>query len=222
VRARASAAVLLPPLLLVASLGLAWATASGKVYWRPRYLLPVAAATAIHLGVALAWLWARARAAAAALAAGILLLNVAGLAFPPGDGTTPRLFAGREIAAPYAELVRALDRRGIRTGYADFSLSAPVTMFSGERIILSPRLGPTPAYESDVHAEAVEGRGPDAYVLRADDDPRACAAALDALGVTYTMDIDPVPIFYRLSRRVKVEEVAGFRGEAGGAPEDEP
>jgi hypothetical protein len=207
--------------VLLASLALAWATASGKVYWRPRYLLPVSAATAAHLGVALAWLWRRSRAAAAVACAGILLLNVAGLAFPPGDGTTPRLFAGREIAGPYAELVRALDRRGIRTGYADFSLSAPVTMFSGERIILSPRLGPTPAYESDLHADTVARLGPDAYVLRADDDPKAFAAALDALGVTYTMEIDPVPIFYRLSRRVKVEEVAGFRGDEGGAAEEE-
>ena len=54
-------------------------------------------------------------------------------------------------------------------------------------------------------------------MLRADDDPRAFAALLDALGVTYELDVDPVPIFYRLSRRVAVEEVAGFRGgNAGG------
>ena len=37
--------------------------------------------------------------------------------------------------------------------------------------------------------------------------------SLDSLGVTYRMEIDPVPIFYKLSRRVAVEEVAGFRGE---------
>ena len=53
VRARAASAALLPPLLLLATVALAWAAASGKVYWRPRYLLPVVAATAIHLGVVL-------------------------------------------------------------------------------------------------------------------------------------------------------------------------
>lgn len=223
IRARAASAALLPPLLLLATVVLAWAAASGKVYWRPRYLLPVVAATAIHLGVALGRLWGRSRVAAGAAMAALLTLNVAGLAFPPGDGTTPRLFAGAEIAAPYARLVRSLEEKGIRTGYSDFSLSAPVTMFTGERIILSSRLGPTPAYESDLHAETVARLGPDAYVLRADDDPKAFAAVLDSLGVTYQMDIDPVPIFYRLSRRVAIEEVAGFRGEepAAEAPGDD-
>ena len=223
VRARAASAALLPPLLLLATVALAWAAASGKVYWRPRYLLPVVAATAIHLGVALGRLWGRSRAAAGAAIAALLVLNVAGLAFPPGDGTTPRLFAGKEIAAPYARLVRSLEEKGIRTGYSDFTLSAPVTMFTGERIVLSPRLGPTPAYLSPVQEEMVARRGPDAYVLRADDDPKAFAARLDSLGVTYQMDVDPVPIFYRLSRRVPVEEVAGFRhGEdAAEVPGDE-
>jgi hypothetical protein len=212
IRARAASAALLPPLLLLATVALAWAAASGKVYWRPRYLLPVVAATAIHLGVLLGRLWGRSRVAAGTATAGLLFLNVAGLAFPPGDGTTPRLFAGAEIAAPYARLARSLEEKGIRTGYSDFSLSAPVTMFTGERIVLSPRLGPTPAYVSDRQEQMVARLGPDAYVLRADDDPKAFAAFLDSLGVTYELAIDPVPIFHRLSRRVAVEEVAGFRG----------
>jgi hypothetical protein len=218
IRRREASPALLPAVLILAALALWWATASGKVYWRPRYLLPVVAATAVHLGVVFGRLWGRSRAAAALATAAVLVLNVAGLAFPPEAGVTPRLFAGREIAEPYARLVRSLEGKGVRTGYADFSLSAPVTMFTGERIILSSRLGPTPAYESDLHAKAVAERGPDAYVLRADDDPAAFAAVLDALGVTYQLDLDPVPVFYRLSRRVPVEEVAGFRG--GVAPEE--
>ena len=213
VRARGASAALLPPLLMLATIALAWAAASGKVYWRPRYLLPVVAATAIHLGVVLGRLWGRSRLAAGAALVAVLTLNVAGLAFPPGDGTTPRLFAGAEIAAPYARLVRSLEEKGIRTGYSDFTLSAPVTMFTGERIVLSPRLGPTPAYLSDAQEETVARLGADAFVLRADDDPKAFAALLDSLGVTYQLDLDPVPVFYRLSRRVAIEEVAGFRSE---------
>jgi hypothetical protein len=221
VRARAASASLLPPVLLLATVALAWAAASGKVYWRPRYLLPVVAATAIHVGVIVARVWLRSRLAAVVITGALVVLNVAGLAFPPGDGTTPRLFAGREIAAPYARLVKTLERLRIRTGYADFSLAAPVTMFTGERIILSSKLGPTPAYESDVHAETVARLGPDAYVLRADDDPRAFAAVLDGLGVTYRMETDPVPVFYGMSRRVAIEEVAGFRGTAEESATDE-
>ena len=218
IRARAASPAVLPLLVFMVALALWWATTSGKVYWRPRYLLPVVAATAIHVGVVGGRLWERSRAACAVLLGGLLVLNVAGLAFPPGDGSTPRLFAGREIAEPYARLVRSLEEKGVRTGYSDFSLSAPVTMFTGERIILSSRLGPTPAYESDFHATAVAERGPDAYVLRADDDPKAFAAVLDALGVTYSVDLEPFPVFYGLSRRVAVEEVAGFR--EGAAPEE--
>ena len=196
---------LLPPLLLVCCLVQFWAVASGRIYWRPRYLLPVTAATALHLGVVLAWRWSRARLLSALVLAALLAVNV--------SGTWSRLRSGAEVAAPYEQLVRALDARRIRTGYADFSISAPVTMFSGERIVFSSRLGPTPSYESDRHLQKVARDGPDAYVLRPDDDPERFAAVLRSLGVSYKLDIDPVPIFYGFSRRVRLEEVAGFRGD---------
>jgi hypothetical protein len=111
----------------------------------------------------------------------------------------------------------------VRTGYADFSLAAPITMFTRERVLLSSRLGPTPAYEPEEQTARVAREGPDAYVLRPDDDPRLFAAALDALGVTYRVDLDPVPVFYGFSRRVRVEEVHGFRGDTPPRPvrEDE-
>jgi hypothetical protein len=182
-----------------------WTVAAGRIYWRPRYLLPVAAATAMQLGVVLAWRWPRARVPRALVLAAILAVNV--------SGTWPRLRAGAEVAAPYEQLVRSLEARGIRTGYADFSISAPVTMFTGERIVFSSRLGPTASYESDRHTQKVAREGPDAYVLRPDDDPEQFAAVLRSLGVSYKLDIDPVPIFYDLSRRVRLEEVAGFRGD---------
>jgi drug/metabolite transporter superfamily protein YnfA len=201
---------LLPPLLLVCCLGLFWAVASGRVYWRPRYLLPVLAATAVHLGVSLAWLWARARPAAALALLGLLALNVA--------GTLPRLRGGRAIAEHYERIVRSLREKGIRTGYADFSLSAPVTMFTAEEIVLSSRLGPTPAYESDRHAQRVARDGPDAYVLRPEDDTAAFGAALGRLGVSFTLDSEPVPVFHALSRRVPVEDVIG--AVSGGAAAD--
>jgi len=124
-----------------------------------------------------------------------------------------RLRDGAPTSDYYRRVLRSLESKGVRTGYADFSLAAPITMFSRERILLSSRLGPTPAYEPEEHTARVEREGPDAYVLRPDDDPERFAAVLRALGVAYRVDLDPVPVFYGFSRRVRVEEVSGFRGE---------
>jgi hypothetical protein len=201
-RERGASADLLTPLVAVCCLGLFWAVASGRVYWRPRYLLPIAGATAVHLGVTTSWLWQRGRPAAVLALGALLALNVA--------GTLPRLRESRGIAGYYAGIVRSLREKGVRNGYADFSLSAPVTMFTAEAIVLSPRLGPTPAYESARHARRVERDGPDAYVLRPEDDAAAFAATLRGLGVTFQLDLEPVPVFYALSRRVSLAEIASF------------
>jgi hypothetical protein len=211
VRDRRPSPALLPPVLLLACLALAWATAAGAVYGRPRYLLPVMAATAVHLGVVWGWAWSRSRLLAAAALGALLALNVSGM--------VPRLRDGGPTTEYYRRVLRSLEAKGVRTGYADFSLSAPVTMFTRERILLSSRLGPTPAYEPEEQTRRVEAEGPDAYVLRPDDDPERFAAALRALGVTYRVDLDPVPVFYAFSRRVRVEEVAGFRGKEGAPAE---
>ena len=205
VRQGRGAAGLLPPLLLLACLALFWAIASGRVYWRPRYLLPVVAATSIHLGVAVSWLWRRAKPAAVLGLGALLALNVA--------GTVPRIRESAGIADHYARIVRSLREKGIRTGYADFSLSAPVTMFTAEQIVLSSRLGPTPAYESEGHQRRVAEQGPDAYVLRPEDDAEAFAAALRAHGVSFQFDPEPVPVFHAFSRRVPLEEIT-----SGSAP----
>jgi len=204
---------LLPPLLLLASLSFFWAVASGRVYWRPRYLLPVMAATAVHLGALAAWVWQRSRVLAALLLASLLALNV--------SGTLPRLRESAAIEEYYRGLVRSLEEKLVRTGYADFSLSAPVTMFTAERILLSSRLGPTPAYESERHTRRVEEEGPDAFVLRPQDDPDAFAALLASRGVSFRFERDPVPVFYALSRRVRIEELAGFRGPDAKPPSGE-
>ena len=202
-RGRPSAS-LLPPLLFLAALLLQWLQPAAGAYSRPRYLLPVLAGAAVMLGVVLARAAARSRTLAGVALALLLALNV--------TGSLPRLRQSPEIEAHFRHLVRAVEEKGIRTGYADFTISAPVTMFTGERIVLSPRLGPTPAHESDRHALRVDGDGPDAYILRGDEDPERFAAVLRSLGVSYRLDTDPVPIFYGFSRRVRLEEVIDFRG----------
>jgi hypothetical protein len=147
---------------------------------------------------------------AAGVLALVLALNVAGM--------WSRLNDGGPTSDYYRSVLRSLENKGIRTGYADFSLSAPITMFTRERILLSSRLGPTPAYEPEEMTARVAQEGPDAYVLRPDDDPDRFAAVLKDLGVGYRVDLDPVPVFYGFSRRVRVEEVHGFRGEGAPSP----
>jgi hypothetical protein len=212
-RALRPTAAVLPPLLTAACLALFWAVASGLVLLRPRYLLPVVAATAVHLGVAAAALARRSRAAAAAALAPVLALHVA--------GWLPRLREAADAQRFYRGLVRSLEDKGVRTGYADFSLSAPVTMFTAERILVSPRLGPTPAYYSASQEQRVAAQGADALLLRPRDDVDGLASALDALGVQYRLDREPVPVFHRLSRRVGIEEVLAAWGRAA-APESPP
>ena len=202
------AAAILPPLLMLTSLALFWSVAAGMVYKRPRYLLPVLAASAIHLGVLAALAWRRPR-----LRAGVVAVMAALLAFAVA-GTAPRLAQARAIAEDYRRLVLALDRLEIRTAYSDFSISAPVTMFTRERILVSPRLGPTPAYESESLARRVDLAGPDAYILPPGDDPELFAAELRRHGVSFKTVLDPLPVFYDLHPRIRAEEVRGFRGEA--------
>ena len=201
------ATALLPPLLMAASLALFWSVAAGSVYRRPRYLLPVLAASAVHLGVVLAWAWSRPllRVPAALVLVALLSFNFA--------GTAPRLAEARLIASEYERLLTALDKLAVRTAYSDFSVSAPVTMFTRERILVSPRLGPTPAYESDSLAARVDRAGPDAYILPAGDDPEVFAAELRRHGVSFERVLEPLPIFYALAPRIRAEEVRGFRGE---------
>jgi hypothetical protein len=214
-RGSSPVSAVLAPLLMVSCLALFWAVASGSVYRRPRYLLPVAAASAVHAGVLFAWILARSRAVAAATLGAVLALHV--------TGTLPRLRSSGDLARRHEAIVRSLEQKGIRTGYSDFSISAPVTMFTSERIVLSPALGPTPAYESQAQARRVAEDGPDAYVLPPEDDPERFASALRGLGVRFQMETKPVIVFYGLSRKVRLEEVAGFRGtrgEPGGPPEE--
>jgi hypothetical protein len=198
-------AALLPVLLAATTLALFWATAAGSINKRPRYLLPALAAFAIMLGGSAAWAWTRSRLLTGAGLLAVLALNV--------SGTVPRLRESAPIEAFWKGVVHSLDEKGIRTGYSDFSVSAPVTMFTAERITLSARLGPTPAYHSDRQDEKVIRDGPDAYVLPRGDDPSAFATVLRGLGATCRYEPVPFPTFWDCSRRVGLHEVIGFRGD---------
>ena len=207
-------AAALPVLLSLWTAALFWATAAGRINERPRYLLPLLAAAALELGVVLGAVQRRSSLAAAALAVPIVALNVA--------GTLPRLGESAAIEAYWRGVVRSLDEKGIRSGYSDFGIAAPVTMFTAERITLSARLGPTPAYYSELQERRVARAEQNAFILPKGDDPRAFAELLRVLGVRYRMVREPVVVFWELSRKVELWELAGFRAQGRLVPgEDE-
>jgi hypothetical protein len=199
--AGAPTAALLPLLLLLSNGIIVVAAIHGSQYERPRYVLPAVTATAIHLGVVIEWVWLRWRW----LAVGALGVIVAWNAV----GTLTRPFGGAKKEAFYRQLIAVLDAHGLCSGYADFSIAHPVTLFTAERILLSPRLGPTRAWESPRHAQRIGARGVDAIVLRPQDDPRALAQRLRELHVGFHLLQEPTPLFFGFSRPVTIEELSG-------------
>jgi hypothetical protein len=217
VRARGSSAALLPVLLAMVCLAFYWATAAGHIDKRPRYLLPVLAAGSVMLGVAGARVLSRSRPIA--VAGGIALMAL--LAFNAA-GTAPRLRESAEIERYWQHVVQSLEEKGIRTGYSDFAIAAPVTMFTAERITLSARLGPTPAYQSDLQERRVALSGENAFVLAPGDDASAFAALLESLGVSYRRSTDPVEVFWALSRPVRLEQLSPWLAHRAPGPESPP
>jgi hypothetical protein len=212
-RGRLSPAAL-PVLLALVNLALFWATAAGSINARPRYLLPLLAAFAVTLGAVSAWGWSRAPLPTAALLVALLSLNAA--------GSLPRLQQSASVEAFWRRVVQSLEEKAIRTGYSDFGVAAPVTMFTAEKITLSARLGPTPAYYSDRQEDHVVREGPDAYILPRGDDPEAFGRTLARLGVSCRYAPRPFPTYWACSRRVALDEVIDFRGDTPTAlPPDE-
>ena len=105
----------------------------------------------------------------------------------------------------------ARPRRRASTGHSDFTLSAPLTMFTRERILLSSRPWTDPRLRVG-SARARGARGPRRVVLRPDDDPEPSPRRSEA-SARRTRSTRIRFVFHRLSRRVRVEEVHGFRGE---------
>jgi hypothetical protein len=192
---------LLPPLLLLVNTMIVLAMIRGSPYERPRYLLPIAAATAVHLGVVVQWISLRWRWTALGVLAAVVAWNAAGTFTRPFDAGNKEGF--------YRQLIAALDEHGLRSGYADLSIAHPVTLFTSERIVLSPRFGPTRAWESPRHAQRIRAQGVGVVVLRPQDDPEALAQRLRALGVGFNVVRGPTPLFFGFSRPVTFDELSG-------------
>ncbi len=124
----------------------------------PRYLLVLAPVLALLVAEPLR----RPRVAAATLVVAVGL-SVAGFARMDANGAFARRNGDVTAVAQIAPLVRALDKRGVRTAYSEFWLAYRVTLASGERIIVVPR-GDS-HYPPYLHK--VEGSPSPAYVFYA-------------------------------------------------------
>ena len=174
---------------------------------RPRYLMPVYTSCAVAVGWGIAALALRSKAAAAAAALGILGLNAIGL--------VPWLQARGHAEERDRAFLDALQEMGVRTAYTGFWVGPKYSFLSEGRVILSGELGPDVSWVHQGQAAVVRRNGPDALIVDPDLAP-ALRARLEALGcrfeVTETMD---QAVFHHLSRRVSLEELAGFDVQVG-------
>lgn len=184
---------------------------------RPRYLLPVYTSCAVALGWGIAALGRRSRPAGALAALGMLTLNAVGL--------VPWLQARAHAQERDRAFLDALAGLGVRTGYSGFWIGPKYSFLSEGRVILSGELGPDVSWVHQGQAAAVRRAGPDALVVDADLAP-ALETRLAALGCRFErMDSIGQAVFHHLSRRVSLEDLAGFDedvGARGAAGEADP
>jgi hypothetical protein len=177
---------------------------------RPRYLLPVYTSCAVAVGWGVAALSRRSKTAGAAAALGMVGLNAIGL--------VPWLQARAHAQERDRTFLDTLARLGIRTGYTSFWVGPKYTFLSDGEVILSGELGPDVSWVHQGQARLVRRTGPDALVV----DPGlsgALEARLSALGCGFlrTESIGQV-VYHDLSRRVSLEELAGFDVETKSHP----
>jgi hypothetical protein len=212
VRDRGRSAVFLAASLFVVTLGVFVASKfSHRGVQRPRYLIPLYTPVAIAVGWSVAALGQRSRPLAGAALGGLLVANAAGL--------VPWLRARADAEARDEAFLGRLAELGVRTGYSGFWVGPKYTFLSEGALVLSGELGPVVSWVHPPHAVVVRERGPDAFVTGRGGLAEALAVRLRALGVAYKKeDVAGHAVFYGLSRRVTLEDVAGYDVDAGAPP----
>jgi hypothetical protein len=200
---RGTSAAFLAVLLFVIVVGtFALSKFSHRGAQRPRYLMPVYTSCAVAVGWGIAGLAQRSKRAAAGAALGMVALNAIGL--------VPWLRARAHAEERDRAFLDALSAMGVRTGYSGFWIGPKYSFLSEGRIILSGELGPDVSWVHQGQAAAVRKAGPDALIV----DPDLAAALearLAALGCRFERtDSIGQAVFHHLSRRVSLEDLAGF------------
>jgi hypothetical protein len=203
---RGRTAALLAVLLTIVVGTFALSKFSHRGAQRPRYLMPVYTSCAVAVGWGIAALARRSRVAGVAAAAAVVGLNAIGL--------VPWLQARAHAQERDRSFLDTLTGLGVRTGYAGFWVGPKYTFLSDGRLILSGELGPDVSWVHAGQAAAVRSAGPDALIVDPD-----LAAALEArlagLGCRFERtDSIGLAVYHHLSRRVSLEDLAGFDVEA--------
>jgi hypothetical protein len=203
-RERGKSAALLGALLFAVTLSVFVVSKfSHRGVQRPRYLIPLYTPVALAVGWSAAALARRSPPAAAAAMAVLLGANATGL--------VPWLRARADAEARDEAFLGRLSELGVRTGYSGFWIGPKYSFLSEGRVVLSGELGPVVSWVHAPHAARVAQEGPDALVVPRGALADALAARLDARGVAHRReDVAGQTVFSGFSRRVTLEEVAGY------------
>ena len=181
---------------------------------RPRYLIPIYTSTAVALGWGLDALARRSRLAAASAGLAVIALD--------GVGLAPWLRGRAPVEAADEAVLDATRRLGITTGYSGFWIGPRFSFLSGGSLVLSGELGPDVSWVHPAHAERVRTQGPDALVVDAPGLSRALERRLASIGVAYQRtDVGEYSIFHHFSRRIALEELAGYDVDVAAPPGEE-
>lgn len=184
------------------ALAVVWLVAGEGQYTRSRYFLPLLGAFAIMFGTGIARVFSISRSLGATVAVLALGWNVA--------SNIPRLREGLKADRELRALAESIEERGLKAGYSDFSIAGPLSMVTNERVTVVGLLGPMNGEHLRRQIELVARQGPDFFLTRLEEEA-LLARRLRHLGVTFETYGTTVRIFYKLSRRVSIDEVAGFR-----------
>jgi hypothetical protein len=218
-RERGRSAVLLVALLFAVTLSVFVVSKfSHRGVQRPRYLIPLYTPVAVAVGWSAAALARRSRAGAATAVGALLAANAAGL--------VPWLRARADAEARDEAFLGRLEELQVHTGYSGFWVGPKYSFLSEDAVVLSGELGPDVSWVHPRHAALVAARGPDALIVGRGPLADALEARLRALGVAHHREeVAGHTVFSRLSRRVTLEEVAGYDSalapaSSGEAPEE--
>ena len=216
-RERGRSAVFLAAALFAVTLGVfVLSKFSHRGVQRPRYLIPLYTPVAVAVGWGVAGLARRSPPLAGAALGGLLLANAAGL--------VPWLRARGDAAERDRVFLGRLTELGVRTGYSGFWVGPKYTFISEGAIVLSGELGPDVSWVHPAHSARVRRDGPDALLVGRGPLAEAMSNRLHALGARFQEEeVAGHAVFYGLSRRIALEELAGYDvDEAHPAESGEP
>ncbi|MBM4133679.1 MAG: hypothetical protein FJ245_07915 [Nitrospira sp.] len=131
---------------------------------------------------------------------------------------------------PIPELVRFLEAKGLRQGYADYNIAYPILLYSQEAVTVSPLAGPVMTDRFRYHTKAVEQASAPFYIYEEREPLKdALTGYLHGSGIRFDQAVvGRYLVIWNLSRAVRPDEflppkyLDTYRREHDGASQTEP